>query len=358
LRAGAPPEEERFTGCLLGGAVGDALGAPVEFLSLQQIHQRFGPQGLRTYAPAYGRLGAITDDTQMSLFSAEGVIRFRVAESRGESADFERVMHRAYERWLVTQLGRSVAVPWDPDAGPTDSSGWLIHQQFLHHSRAPGSTCISALGDADRIGLPDEPINESKGCGGVMRSGPVGLASGDAFELACRAAALTHGHPSGWLAAGALAEIVANLVRGEPLPAAVEKCRQRLVDRPRSDEVVGHLDRALELARHSGPPRAEDVEELGGGWVAEEALAIAVYCSLTAEDFESGVLGAVNHGGDSDSTGSIAGCLLGTLLGRGAIPSVLLEDLEGREVIEQVGRDLYRAFARGGEVDPDRYPPG
>src|SRR5690606_6418819 len=65
----------RFLGCLLGGAVGDALGAPVEFMKRAEILRRFGPKGITQYAPAYGGLGRITDDTQMTLFTAEGLIR-------------------------------------------------------------------------------------------------------------------------------------------------------------------------------------------------------------------------------------------------------------------------------------------
>ena len=70
-----PSLTSRCRGCLLGGAVGDALGAPVEFMRHSQIVARFGPGGVRDFAPAYGRTGAITDDTQMSLFTAEGLLR-------------------------------------------------------------------------------------------------------------------------------------------------------------------------------------------------------------------------------------------------------------------------------------------
>ena len=349
--------EKRYLGCLLGGAVGDALGAPIEFLGLGQIRQRFGAGGLREYAPAYGRLGAVTDDTQMSLFTAEGLLRL-VRGDDTEGGSFERVMHRAYERWLYTQLEGRNEVPWDPEVGPTSESGWLLRQPFLHHSRAPGTTCLAALQDRWRIGRPDTPLNNSKGCGAVMRSGPVGLVREDAFDLACRAAALTHGHPSGWLAAGALAEIVAQLVSGEDLRGAAVRARLRTAGHPKSAEVVRHLDGAVLLAGSGASPTAETVERLGEGWVAEEALAISVYCALTADDFPSGVLRAVNHSGDSDSTGAITGCLLGTWLGVSAIPAQLLEGLEGREVIQQVGSDLYRAFWLQDGVDRDRYPPG
>ncbi|MGB8841599.1 MAG: ADP-ribosylglycohydrolase family protein [Aliidongia sp.] len=71
--------QNRFRGCLLGGAVGDALGAPVEFMTSAGIAGHFGQQGIRDFVPAYGRRGAITDDTQMTLFTAEG--RTRPAEA-------------------------------------------------------------------------------------------------------------------------------------------------------------------------------------------------------------------------------------------------------------------------------------
>jgi len=76
-------------GCLLGGAVGDALGAPIEFDDLAKIRSRFGPAGLRDYAPAYGRVDAFTDDTQMTLFTAEGLIRAQHG-SHGRASGFPR----------------------------------------------------------------------------------------------------------------------------------------------------------------------------------------------------------------------------------------------------------------------------
>jgi ADP-ribosylglycohydrolase len=90
------------------------------------------------------------------------------------------------------------------------------------------------------------------------------------------------------------------------------------------------------------PVSSETVERLGGGWVAEEALAIGLYCALVAGgDFGKGVRLAVNHGGDSDSTGAVTGNLMGTLLGRGAIPERYLAGLELKEVIEEVAEDLF-----------------
>lgn len=96
--------EERFVGCLIGGAVGDALGAPVEFLSTAEIVARFGPQGIEELAEAYGRVGAITDDTQMSMFTAEGMIpAVRRAMAKGIWDTEPAFVYHAYRPWLKTQ---------------------------------------------------------------------------------------------------------------------------------------------------------------------------------------------------------------------------------------------------------------
>jgi ADP-ribosyl-[dinitrogen reductase] hydrolase len=329
----AVPLKEQIAGCLLGGAVGDALGAPVEFLTLAEIRRQFGTQGVRDYVPAYGRAGAITDDTQMSLFTAEGLLRFA---RRNEPGDVVTCVYRAYQRWYVTQGGQP--------RGDLGASGGLIAVPALHSRRAPGSTCLSALAGGV-MGTPAHPLNTSKGCGGVMRAAPVGLlghqgvGGRDPFRLGCEIAAATHGHPSGYLSAGFLAHVIAAIVSGEPLPPAIEGALTVLATYPGHEECRRAVERAIALAR-SAPPIPESVEQLGGGWVGEEALAIALFCALVANGFEDGVLLAVNHSGDSDSTGAIAGNILGAMLGTGAIPPRWLAALELRDELRQVGDQL------------------
>ncbi len=195
---------------------------------------------------------------------------------------------------------------------------WLLDQRFLHSRRAPGNTCLTAL-YAGGGGTPESPINDSKGCGGIMRAAPAGAVDRDWFELGARAAALTHGHPSGYLSAGVLAHVVGEVLRGEALADAVEHARAVLVTWPEHEETAAAIDGALALAA-SGDVTPEALEGLGGGWVGEEALAIGLCCALVATDVRSGLLLAVNHGGDSDSTGSIAGNLLGAMHGLDALP--------------------------------------
>jgi ADP-ribosylglycohydrolase len=337
---------ERFGGCLLGGAVGDALGAPVEFHTLEQIRGQFGQEGIATYAPAYGGVGRITDDTQMTLFTAEGLLRYWVRGRLRGLSTYSGVTANAYLRWLRTQgeapvRDIGVGAPFG-DAEP----GWLYEQSRLHSRRAPGNTCVSALRQMRSLGVPAS--NDSKGCGGVMRMAPVGLFVArlpdgtvrQAFEIGTELAALTHGHPSASLSAGMLAALVYQLAHGTTLVDALPAAKRVLAEFPDHEETLRAVE-AAEAATHCDAPRCDAVANLGQGWVADEALAIGIYCALVAESFGDGIILAVNHDGDSDSTGSIAGNLLGAMVGVCAISSEWLEPLELADVIREIAEDLY-----------------
>jgi ADP-ribosylglycohydrolase/protein-tyrosine phosphatase len=348
---------ERFLGCLLGGAVGDAMGAPVEFMRLSEIQDRFGPGGVKGFEPAYGRRGAVTDDTQMTLFTAEGLIRGYVRWCWRGITTYPGVTAHAYQRWLRTQG----VMPDCSGFSIDDNQGWLFQQDDLHHRRAPGNTCISALKKMRHFGDPSK--NDSKGCGGVMRIAPVGLFgwhSRDSesvisvFDLGREIAALTHGHPTGSLTAGVLAITIMGLTDGASLEEALKAATDCLTCYSGHGETRNALIMAMDLAKTSVSPR-EAINQLGQGWVAEEALAIGVYCALKAQDFRKGILMAVNHDGDSDSTGSITGNLLGTMLGLNAIPQEWLNGLELREVIEELANDLFEMYTWdiGEDDDPE-----
>lgn len=333
-----PTELERFRGCLLGGAVGDALGAAIEFQSRLSIIAEYGEPGLTDYAYAYGRLGAITDDTQMTLFTAEGLLRAMVRYRMRGFCNPRAVVAYSYLRWLRTQ--------GEPAALTAPGDGWLYRQQDLHQRRAPGNTCLSALRQMRIIAQPAQ--NNSKGCGGIMRVAPVGLmpaatnntAPEKAFDLAVEIAALTHGHPTGQLSAGFFAALIALLANGNTLHQAIATVRPILLTHSAHQETLHAIDHALELAT-STEPAAQAIARLGQGWIAEEALAIALYCALSAQDFAHGMILAINHDGDSDSTGAITGNLLGVMLGKAAIPAHWLKPLELRDVIDEVAADLY-----------------
>jgi ADP-ribosylglycohydrolase len=343
-------DRSRVLGCFLGGAVGDALGAPVEFMRLDEIRRIFGPDGVNGFWSRAANRGAFTDDTQMTLFTAEGLIRaMQRMDDRG-LVDIQTVVWAAYIRWLDTQ-GQEPVI----DLGLPSDRGFLVDEPLLRRRMAPGNTCLSAL-RSGRMGMIDRALNDSKGCGGAMRVAPASMVPGDVFELGSDLAAITHSHPSGYLAGGALALIIRELLDGTDLESAAQTALVRVKQDPKGVEVAAALTEALDLAGRDAPT-ADKVQTLGAGWVAEEALAIAVYCALVAGDFEHGVLLAVNHSGDSDSTGSIAGQILGAMHGVEAIPGGWLDELEGRELVERMATDFVSRFIDGRTLDFGDYPP-
>lgn len=357
--------EERFTGCLLGGAAGDALGYAVEFDRWPAIEAQYGPEGIVHFAPdAQGR-AEISDDTQMTLFTANGLL---AAEAHGvEEGDTERwagFVEAAYLEWLQTQTGQR-----DPDEA--EHLCWIRDIPALNQRRGPGLTCLSALTRTSR----NMPVrNDSCGCGGVMRMAPVGLffarrarMAGQQpdwaalLHVAAECARCTHQHPQGYLPAALLAYVVARLALAEQ--KAVEKGLEAFVEAglqemaaafPGQQADVHELRRLLhyaeELAQNGGPDRT-NIGRLGEGWVGHEALAIALYCTCRhRDDFGLAIRAAVNHSGDSDSTGAITGNLMGAMWGLQAIPADYLQRLELRGVIEEMARDL----CAGPADTPDR----
>lgn len=356
---------DNFAGCLLGGAIGDALGGPIEFMSLKEIREQFGSSGVKDFEYKYGKRGAITDDTQMTLFTAEGLLRaYCRSLNRGVGPAFASVTYYAYLRWFYTQNN----LP-DSSRPQIGHDGYLIGISQLYDRRAPGNSCLSALG-SDRMGTMEEPINNSKGCGGVMRMAPVGLFMGspevytkfddkmrmeEAFKIGSELAAITHGHPTGYLAAGVLSVIISRIIDGDTLNESIDKAIEILKTRPDHGECLRAIEKARSLAAKDSPS-PESVEQLGGGWIAEEALAIGIYCASTAKgDFAKGVLFALNHSGDSDSTGSIAGNILGALLGKRLIPAHWIHEVELSNVIEEISHDLFKGY-EDGEAWWEKYP--
>lgn len=350
----------RIRGCLLGGAIGDALGGPVEFEDSASIVAAH-PDGVRTFVS--GRIGwppgTITDDTQMTLFTVEGLIRAGVRTDRGIGFTVA-VVHHAYDRWLDTQELRA-------PSGERD--GWLQAEPWLYARRAPGNTCLSALlgarqGNAKIEQFGGQARNDSKGCGGVMRVAPFGLLPAKwfdrdwVFDAAAEAAGYTHGHPTGKLASGALAVIIRELCGGATLDAALDTTTALLTQRPNHEETSTALAAARSAATGS-KHEPETVERLGGGWVAEEALAIAVYAALAypaPEQFLDALALSVTHSGDSDSTGAICGNILGALHGETALPAELVFTVEGRPVILQLADDFALEFSTPPRLHGDYGP--
>ncbi len=339
---------DRVMGCLFGGAVGDALGYPVEFLDESSIFAQYGPQGITAHRLRDG-LARVSDDTQMTLFTANGLLYATTrGKTKGIMGPYRDYIACAYREWYLTQNG--------PRRDKKEQQTcWLMNVPQLYAFRAPGNTCMSAI-RAGCCGTVEDPVNHSKGCGGVMRVAPIGLyfedtASGmdalRAAQLGGEAAALTHGHPLGYMPAALLTHMIHTLSHGEHacIRAAAENGLRALQalypGEPCLDPFAQLIRQAVSLAQ-GDTDDLKAIHQLGEGWCGDEALAIALYCCLKYEyDFRRAVVTAVNHRGDSDSTGAIAGNIMGAWLGYSAIPEDLLQGLELADVLWELGEDLY-----------------
>ena len=321
------------SGSLFGLAYGDSLGKPTEFQDYATIVATYGPAGPRALT---GEPALVTDDTQMMLAVGEAL----VAAGPLAPASFEPVLRQAFLDWAIS-----------PD-----------------NNRAPGMTCLRACGDlAD--GRPWQQASQlhSKGCGANMRVTPVGLIPGltddERAGAAQLQAGLTHGHATG-LAASELTAFAVHWLRAglaprDLLPRLRAHCADQrsiyrddwlgdlwqrpAVDSPEEfisrgwDESAAALDRVAAALRR-GDDGGDPCRLTGEGWIAEEALATALYCYLLTPDEPVTVLGrGAATSGDSDSIACLAGGFAGAALGLAAWPAEWRERIEYADRLHALG---------------------
>lgn len=355
---------DRMLGCLFGGAVGDALGRPVEGMALAEIRAAHGPAGVTGFA---GR-GEIGEATQLGLLTAQAGVQASIrARARGIGGAYFGLVQSNYLAWLAAQ--------GEPLPGQDlHMSGPALRDPAVTARRGAGRTTLAALRKAAARGKPgwplgrvDEPVNDSKGCGGTIRAAAAGFGHPDRAAVFTRGqgtAALTHGHPSGHLPAGAFAVAVSSLVHGASLGDAVEHAMAELREHRGHEETTAALEQAVGLVR-GGPPSAARLEGLGRGFTAPEALAIAVYAALAAEAaggypleiVPRGLLLAVNHSGDSDATGAVCGGLLGARYGARAVPEHWRAGVEAAAVIAELAHGSAVEFGPRPPADAYGEPP-
>ena len=323
---------DKIQGSLVGGAVGDALGYPIEFYSIKGILSSNDGKIISDYRISlHNTVAEISDDTQMTLFTCDGII-----EALDKNRSLVESIYRAYLRWYITQTSE-----YDPNRYG------LLSIEELFNQRAPGNTCMSALGSG-KYGTFGRPINNSKGCGGVMRVAPIGYLPRNKYDIpleAAKAAAITHGNPLGYIPAAIFASIINEIIYNdqsilESVFYGIKQSRRHF-DGQDFNYQVSLIEKALSLAYNSNSD-IDNISKIGEGWVAEETLAIALYCIIKhRENFEAAIVASVNHSGDSDSTGAVTGNIIGAMLGIDKIPSKYKNNLELYDIILEIGNKIY-----------------
>ena len=351
---------DAIRGCIYGGAVRDALGYPVEFDSERDIFSRYGEKGITEFEtdPRTGK-ALISDDTQMTLFTANGLL---VGDTRGAMRGIRgwprHYVKKAYLDWLMTQESSIQEVNRHERYTKEGGYSWLLDVPELYSRRAPGNTCLSAL-EEEKAGKRYEDYveakrNQSKGCGGIMRVAPIAVQYWTNMERldleGAQLAAITHGHSLGYMPAAVVVHIINRIVfppegRKQSLKEIVLEARDTaakiFAGDPHLTEMTDIIDLAVKLSEDGSEKDLDNIHQLGEGWVAEETLGISLYCALKyQDDFSAGIIAAVNHKGDSDSTGAVTGNILGALLGYGAIEEKWKKDLEIADIILEIADDL------------------
>lgn len=354
---------DRIRGSLMAGAAGDALGYAVEFMSRGSILAKYGFRGIAKFNLTIEGKALISDDTQMTLFTACGMLMgVTRGYMRGIGGRPEKYVDQAYLDWYYTQTGKN----------SRPSVTWLRDLPELAHRRAPGNTCLSAC---ESLFQGKEVHNNSKGCGGIMRVAPMALLMAGYWargkypyhvfemdEAGAEVAAVTHKHPLAFLPAAMLTHLIFRVLSMEEaeVKASITNIALETI------EALGYIYKgeyeehkriltnltltALSLAANDKSD-ADNIRLLGEGWTGEEAWAIALYCAVRHIDsIEDALIAAVNHDGDSDSTGAICGNIMGAIYGYEAIKRMNLfcpqghdfeQTLELSNIILALADDLY-----------------
>ena len=300
--------DKKLRGYLFGSACGDALGRPVEHLTLEQIKAKYGEKGLLELLPD----SPWTDDTQLMLVLSRAL----ALGAEREPSELMGLLAGEFVKWLD-----------EPDlgAGATSKGAALRLKEGVHwqNSGLKSKTCGSLM----RVGI----------IGFIYRNDPVKL-----LEVASLSGKITHSHPTSDAAtiAGAYAvKLALDGIAPEEMFLPLLRVTEGI-----SEEFTEAFKNSYELA-HSNLSDEEALQKIGQGWYADETFALAYFCMLRyPDDYKKAVQTAVNITGDSDSVGCVVGGILGARLGIGSVPAAWVEALEGKAELEAMVEPLLEKY--------------
>lgn len=339
---------DRCRGVMIGGAIGDALGYPVTNLSLDEIREKCGEEGITEYILHDGK-ALISSVTQSGMFTANGILRAWTSfQTKGFNAVEDDHIYYAYKEMLDWQYGKKLNY----------KVSWVSNISEMGQMRLPDMETINAL-EYGRCGSLTKSYNSYQGCGGMVRVAPIALyhknddPTRDCIKFVAQrgasVASITHGDPLGYLPAAMLTHIISRLIfggstTGETLNSILHETKKHLFELFGDSESLRQLyatvDRSLSLAANDWCD-ATNIARIGMGYRADEILGIALYCCVKyPADFDKAIITATNHDGDSSASAAVTGMIMGAMVGYEEINQRWKDTLELHDVLLELADDL------------------
>lgn len=340
-------------GCLLGLAVGDAMGYPVDEKSWEEIQENYGPNGLLGY-DLVNDCAAASANTQVAAFVSNGLL---LGVSRGKQEQYLRYIGLSLKEWA-----RAQHFPRDPER----SLCWVAKIPQMRVRKSKDSRMLDAI-RTETAGTIEKPVNRASSTGSLPGAIVAGLVCNDrgmersyAPLLGAQTVAMTHGNVETFLCGSVLCECIADIM--EETQPDLHQCLENAISAMETQfgerfeqaaPLARYLRRAMSMAAQENEIPHLNMERFECD-TAQQCLAAAIYACLSCNgDFDSAMITAVNHSGRSGTVGSLTGAILGAVMGAEALPDFYLESLESAPVLEQLAADLALCSPTSGLFDDD-----
>lgn len=340
-----------YRGCLLGLAIGDAMGYPVDTKNISQIRADYGPNGILGYDLVNG-YADVTSHTQLAAFSGNGLLLGMTrGQVYGRMGPYVRYAHVAQREWAIGQRR------YDQ---PSRNHCWTFLVPEFRRRHCTDTRMVETL-NREKIGTLEIPVNTYDNPASIASAVPAALFAAtvrmdqeEADRLGAESVALTYGNPLAFLPGAVIVHLITGSIRKADmsLPELVEESIRSLDDQFGSQyrqtaQVIALIRKAVALSKDFSvlPVDAMEILKCDSG---AEVLAGAIYAALIYErDFDSAMIVAVNHSGRSTAVGAIAGAILGARIGEENLPEFYLEGLEVLPVLQTLADDLHQGCPMG-----------
>ena len=333
-------DTSKYVGCLLGLAVGDALGYTVDEMTWEQICENYGPNGLLGY-DLQNDYAEVTSYTQIAAFVANGLL---LGVTRSKQEAYLKHVAIALREWAKRQH-----FPRDPGR----SWCWVAQKPALRRRHCRDPWMLDAF-RFENLGTLQKPVNKADSPGAITGAAAVALfynpsrmEPAQVGSLTASTIALTHGDPVAWLSGVALAYGLAGILQepdglvADQFRQAADVMEQQFGGRyPQAASIAAELRAAICLAEQEDRDHRADMEQFVCD-TADQCLQAAVYAAIVcSEDFDAAMIMAVNHSGRSAAVGALTGAILGARLGQEILPDFYLDSLEPIEELRELAADL------------------